>query len=149
MEYEQFFENPFFNVTWDSDGRGFHVRLDDGIKDNLHHRLLKRYVTQIVRSGVNQFNVDHIKFEGKDRSLSLQRGKHRLDFAYIKDGRLYECEFKTENETNEDRTYTQAKGTSKYCEILRLIVPKGHEDLVNNNLILRNIHNAIVETYEP
>ena len=138
----------FFEIEMDEDGRGLHIRLDESIKSNPHHRELKKYVKKLLKQGVTKFNVDHIGLEGRDKSITLTRGKTRIDLAYWQDGIFYECELKTGYEVGLDRTWTQLKNHSKHCNRVTLLVPRIEVSRAEEMCRSFNLNNVYVQSYE-
>ncbi|GAI88195.1 unnamed protein product, partial [marine sediment metagenome] len=83
------------------------------------------YLEQLKKQGVVQYNTDHLNIPDRDLSLSLKRGKSRLDLVYYFKGKFYECELKTNREVGLDITAIQLKELAKYCEHLIVLVPRG------------------------
>ena len=116
---------PFGTVIISDGGRKVAFELYSDIRQSRHNQALFIYIEQLLKSGVTQFNVDHLTLAGADRRLSLQRGSARLDLVYIKNGKTHECELKTSREVGLDLTARQLKELAKYCENLILLVPRG------------------------
>jgi hypothetical protein len=141
-------ESDFFIIEMDADGRGYHVRLQQYIKRAPHNQALIKYAKKLYSSGVERINADQVTLDFLDRSLSLVRGKRRIDLVYVKNNRLVECEFKTKYECGLDRTYNQLKEQLPHCENLTLLVPRNMIEDVISILKIKKLNRITVDTYE-
>lgn len=142
------FDFEFGEIEFDPDYRGFHFRLDDGIKTNPHHKELRKYMNKLIKEGVTRYNVDHVSIGGRDKSISLNRGNRRIDLAYWQDGTFYECELKTAYEIGLNRIWDQIREQSKNCERLTLLVPSSEVANAESLVRMQKLLNVYVQSYE-
>lgn len=137
---------PFGTVTISEGGRRVTFDLYSDVRQSRHNVALFGYIQQLKKMGVTQFNTDHIQVVGRDRRLSLNRGKAKLDLVYYWRGKIYECELKTNREIGLDITARQLTEFAKHCENLILLVPRGslEEAATIVNLINLDHHLTIV-----
>lgn len=140
--------SDYLIINMHEDGRGFSVRMQEGVSRSPHFIALQAYVQKIHESGVERINADHMTFDFLDRSLDLRRGKRKLDVVYLKDGKLYECELKTGREVGINRTWDQVKDQAKFCDTLTLLVPTDKIEWCKDMISSFQINNVVVDSYE-
>jgi len=138
---------PFGTVIISDGGRRVAFELYSDIRQSRHNQALFTYIQQLGKRGVTQFNTDHITIAGRDKRLSLTRGKAKLDLVYVHEGRTYECELKTSREIGLDITAQQLREFAKHCERLIVLVPRGCIEEMSTILHLINLNQHI--TIEP
>lgn len=148
MGFEKTIQTPFFTIDIDEDGRGWHFRLDDSIKEKPHKKALLNYIVAMHERGAVHINADHCTFPYLDRNVKLNRGGRKLDCVYTYQHRVYECEIKTEREVGLNRTWEQVREQAKYCRQLTLLVPKKKVEYCNGLIKQLGILNVVVDTYE-
>jgi hypothetical protein len=116
---------PFGTITLSNGGRSVQYELYSDIRQSTHNVALFKYVQTLMKQGVTRFNTDHIRIVGRDRSLSLTRGKAKLDLVYFKKDRFVECELKTSREIGLDVTHRQLVELCHHVDRLTLLVPRG------------------------
>ena len=116
---------PYGTVTISDGGRKVTFELYSDIRQSRHNSALFAYLEQLKKQGVTHFNTDHLNIAGRDKSLSLTRGKAKLDLVYVQQGKTYECELKTNREVGLDLTAIQITELAKHCERLIVLVPRG------------------------
>ncbi|MBA7572285.1 hypothetical protein ES708_14064 [subsurface metagenome] len=116
---------PYGTVTISQGGRKVTFDLYSDIKQSRHNTALFTYVQQLKSQGISRFNTDHLNIPGRDKTMSLVRGKARLDLIYEQGGKTYECELKTSREIGLDVTARQLTELVKWCDRLTLLVPRG------------------------
>ncbi|MBA7486474.1 hypothetical protein ES707_22033 [subsurface metagenome] len=92
---------PYGTVTISDGGRKVAFELYSDIRQSRHNTALFAYLQHLIKSGVTQYNTDHLNISGRDKSLTLKRGKAKLDLVYSLRGKTYECELKTSREIGE------------------------------------------------
>jgi hypothetical protein len=140
---------PFGTVTISEGGRKVTFDLYSDVRQSRHNVALFGYIQQLRKKGVTQFNSDHIQIVGKDRRLSLVRGKAKLDLVYYFRGKQYECELKTSREIGLDVSARQLTELAKHCENLILLVPRGclEEAATITNMINLD-HKLTIQPYD-
>jgi len=138
---------PYGTVIISDGGRKVAFELYSDIKQSRHNQALFTYIQQLIKRGVTQFNTDHITIAGRDKRLSLTRGRAKLDLVYIHQGITHECELKTSREIGLDITAQQLKEFAKHCERLIVLVPRGCIDEMSTILHMINLNQHI--TIEP
>jgi len=140
---------PYGTVTISQGGRRITFDLYSDIRQSRHNTALFAYVQQLLKKGVTQFNTDHLNLAGRDRSLSLTRGKAKLDLVYAHRGRTYDCELKTSREIGLDITAQQLTEFVKWCNSLILLVPRGCLEEAHTILTMINLdHRVTIEAYD-
>lgn len=140
---------PYGIVTIADGGRTVTFELYSDIRQSRHNTALFTYVQHLLKNGLTRFNTDHLKIPGRDKSLSLTRGKARLDLVYIQGGQTYECELKTSREIGLDLTAIQLKEFAKYCEHLIVLVPRGCIEEMSTILHMINLdHRIAIQPYD-
>jgi len=140
---------PYGTVTIADSGRKVTFELYSDIKQSRHNQALFIYLQHLIQLGVTQYNVDHIAVAGADRRLSLTRGKAKLDLVYVREGKTYECELKTNREVGLDITAQQLTELSKHCEHLIVLTPRGSIEEMNTILHLINLsHRIAIQPYD-
>ncbi|MBA7690157.1 hypothetical protein ES703_98681 [subsurface metagenome] len=140
---------PYGTVTISDGGRKVTFELYSDIRQSRHNQALFAYLQQLIKQGITRYNTDHLNLAGRDKSLSLARGKSRLDLVYIQRGKTYECELKTSREIGLDVTARQLEEMVKYCERLIVLVPRGCLEEMATILTMINLdHQVAVQPYD-
>jgi hypothetical protein len=140
---------PYGTVTISDGGRTVTFELYSDIRQSRHNTALFTYLQHLKKQGVTQYNTDHLNLTGRDRSLSLTRGKAKLDLVYVQNGKTFECELKTHREIGLDITAIQLKEFTKYCERLILLVPRGSIEETSTILHMINLdHRIAIQPYD-
>ncbi len=148
MAHEYKLSNQYFTVYIENRGRRIIIELKSGVKASEHHTQLHRFVEKLHDSGVEHINADHISLPYLDDSISLWRGKRKLDCVYYKDGRIHECELKTPYEVGLTRTYEQLAEQLKHCENLILVTSRTAVENAKENLKLFKLEGIKIQTYD-
>ncbi|MBA7537374.1 hypothetical protein ES705_29641 [subsurface metagenome] len=140
---------PYGTVTISDGGRKITFELYSDIRQSRHNTALFAYLQQLIKQGVTQYNTDHLNLSGRDKSLSLTRGKAKLDLVYVLKGKTFECELKTNREVGLDLTAQQLTEFAKYCEHLIVLVPRGSMEEMATILHMINLdHRIAVQPYD-
>jgi len=140
---------PYGTVTISQGGRRVTFDLYSDIRQSRHNTALFVYVQQLKSQGVTQFNTDHLNIPGRDRKLSLVRGKAKLDLVYVHRSKTYECELKTSREIGLDVTARQLTEFVKWCDRLTLLVPRGCLEEAATILNMINLdHLVTIQPYD-
>lgn len=140
---------PYGTVTISEGGRRVTFELYSDIRQSRHNTALFAYLQQLKKQGVTQYNTDHLNLAGRDRSLSLTKGKAKLDLVYVHKGKTYECELKTSREIGLDLTARQLSEFVKYCERLIVLVPRGCLEEMATILHMINLDHLIsIQPYD-
>jgi len=140
---------PYGTVTISDGGRKVTFELYSDIRQSRHNTALFAYLQQLKKQGVTSFNTDHLNLAGRDKTLSLTRGKAKLDLVYVQQGKTYECELKTNREVGLDLTAQQLTELAKYCEHLIVLVPRGSMEDMTTILHMINLdHRIAVQPYD-
>ncbi len=140
---------PYGTVTISDGGRKVTFELYSDIRQSRHNTALFAYLQQLKKQGVTEYNTDHLNLAGRDRTLSLTRGKAKLDLVYRHRGKIYECELKTHREVGLDITAIQLTEFAKYCEHLIVLVPRGSmEDMATILHMINLDHRIAVQPYD-
>lgn len=140
---------PYGTVTISDGGRTVTFELYSDIRQSRHNQALFTYLQQLKKQGVTRYNLDHLNLAGRDRSLSLTRGKAKLDLVYIQSGKIKECELKTSREIGLDLTARQLDELVKYCEHLIVLVPRGCLEEMSTILHMINLdHQIAIQPYD-
>jgi hypothetical protein len=140
---------PYGVVTISNGGRRVTFDLWEDVRQSIHHKALFSYYQQLTKKGISNINCDHIELPGLNRSLSLKRGKARLDCVYTHKGKTVEVELKTHREIGLDVTRIQLAELVKHCQNLIVVVPR--QDMENAHVILQMIgleKRVTIDTYE-
>jgi len=140
--------SDYFTISVYDDGKHVEIDLADGVKIQRHHKQLRAYVEKLWQSGIKKMNADQISLPYLDKGIGLVRGNRRLDLIYYKDGRIYECEFKTRRECGLDITYSQIQEQLKYCENFILLVPSSEIPWVEDQIRNRKIKGVTVDRHD-
>jgi len=140
---------PFGTVIISDGGRKVAFELYSDIRQSRHNQALFTYIQQLQKRGVTQFNTDHISIAGRDKRLTLTRGKAKLDLVYVHNGKTYECELKTSREIGLDITAQQLRELARHCEHLIILVPRGcTEDMAAILQIINLDQRIAIEPYD-
>lgn len=140
---------PYGTVTISEEGRRVTFDLYSDIRQSQHEIALFAYLQKLKKMGVTQYNTDHIRVIGRDRTLSLTRGKTKLDLVYMWRGKIHECELKTSREIGLDRTAQQLMEMAKHSENLILLVPRGCLEEAATILAMINLdHHVTIAPYD-
>lgn len=134
---------PFGMVTISRGGRRVTYDLHPGIKQSRHNVALYGYIERLLKDGVTRLNTSHIRVRGRDKTLSLTRGKAKLDLVYYRQGRVYECELKTSREIGLDVTAVQLTELCRHVDELTLLVPRGRLEEAHTIVQLINLKHQI------
>lgn len=134
---------PYGTVTITRGGRRITYDLFPDVRQSRHSVALFSYVEQLIKSGVTRFNADHISMLGRDRTLSLTRGKAKLDLVYYQKKKFYECELKTSREIGLDVTAIQLTELCRHVDDLTLLVPGGRLEEADTICKLINIRHQV------
>lgn len=140
---------PYGIVTISDGGRRVTFQLYDDIHQSRHNTALFAYLEQLKKRGITRYNISHIMIDGRDRTLGLKRGNARLDLVYMDQGKLFECELKTNREVGLDLTAIQLTELAKHCERLVVLVPRGSMEEMSTILHLINLSHCIaIQPYD-
>jgi len=140
---------PYGTVTISDGGRKITFELYSDIRQSRHNTALFGYLQQLIKQGVTQYNTDHLNLSGRDKTLSLTRGKAKLDLVYTHKGKTFECELKTNREVGLDLTARQLKEFAQYCERLIVLVPRGSMEEMSTILNMINLdHRIAIQPYD-
>lgn len=140
---------PYGTVTISEGGRKVTFELYSDVRQSRHNTALFAYLQQLKKQGVTNYNTDHLNITGRDRSLSLTRGKSKLDLVYRQKSRIYECELKTSREIGLDLTAQQLTELAKHCENLIVLVPRGCIEEMATILNMINLdHFIAIQPYD-
>ena len=140
---------PFGTVVISRGGRQITFNLYSDVRQSRHNVALFGYVQLLIKGGVTRFNADHLKIVGRDRTLSLTRGKAKLDLVFLKKGKVYECELKTSREIGLDVTAIQLTELCRHVDDLLLLVPRGRLEEADTVCKLINLsHKITIEAYD-
>lgn len=140
---------PFGTVIISDGGRKVAFELYSDIRQSRHNQALFTYIQQLLKRGVTQFNTDHISIAGRDKRLTLTRGKAKLDLVYVHNGKTYECELKTSREIGLDITANQLREFARHCEHLIVLVPRGCTEDMASILQIINLDSRIsIQPYD-
>lgn len=140
---------PYGTVSIADNGRRITFTLFEDVRQSIHHKALFSYYQQLQRRGIHQINVDHLDLPHLDRTIRLQRGKHKLDMAYKHHGKVVEIELKTHREIGIDATRRQLEDFVKHCQNLIVVVPRRDMEEMKTVLAMINLDTKIqVDTYE-
>jgi len=114
---------PYGLVEIKNSGRTITYTLFGDIHTSTHHKALMYYYQKLLRRGITQINIAHLRLPGLDKTLDLKRGNAILDLAYTHRGRLYEVELKTSKELGEEDSAQQIEELARHCTNLVLAVP--------------------------
>lgn len=140
---------PYGTVTISDGGRKVTFELYSDIHQSRHNTALFAYLQQLIKQGVTSYNTDHLNLSGRDKTLSLTRGKAKLDLVYLYKGKTYECELKTNREIGLDLTAQQLTEFAKHCEHLIVLVPRGSMEEIATILTMINLtHRIAIQPYD-
>lgn len=148
MSKYEVINTEYVTVTVTEDGREINIKLADGLKISRHQNQLRSYVEKLYKNGIKKINADQISLPYLQKSLNLTRGNRRLDLVYYKDGRIYECEFKTRRECGLDITYHQIEDMKKHCQNFILLIPQSELIFVTDTIKNRKITGVTVDTWD-
>lgn len=146
---EMVISGKIFTCRITDDGREVVIRVHDDIRPSEHNRILQRLVEQKLDQGITRINCDHVRDERLDRSLSIWRGKRKVDITYEYNGQIRDVEVKTTWEIGQERTWRQLREMVRFSQHLTLAVPIS--EIINTQNILRGLGleaQIIVEGYE-
>lgn len=139
---------PYGEVIISEQGRSITYRLFSDLRHSEHNFYLFNYAQQIISSGVDRFNIDHLSLPNADKSIPLTRGKARLDMVYYRGMKIFEVELKTHTQLGVDHTRRQLIETTRYCKNLILVVPAYLRDEAEQLLQLLDLPAKIaIDTY--
>lgn len=140
---------PYGTVTISRDGRSVKFELYGDVRESIHHKALFSYYQSLRKRGINQINVDHLDLPDLDKSLSLIRGRAKLDMVYLHRGRIHEIELETHRQIGLDQTRIQLQELVKHCENLIVVVPRRDMENAYTILDMLNLKQRItVDSYE-
>jgi hypothetical protein len=140
---------PYGTVTISRDGRSIRFDLYQDVRESIHHKALFSYYQNLRKRGIVQINVDHLDIPDLDKSLSIIRGKARLDMVYYYRGKIYEVELETHRQIGLDQTRIQLQELVKHCENLVVVVPRRDMENAYTILTMLNLKDRIaVDSYE-
>lgn len=98
------------------------IKQQGGLDD--HTKMVKEIMGALLREKINSFNVDHIRWAGKQRSLQLDYGKTRADFNIYYKGEEIILEVKSEDTVLLDSTRRQLSTLLRHKKNIGLVVPE-------------------------
>ena len=148
MSKYEVINTEYVTVTVTEDGKHIEIDLADGLKISRHQNQLRAYVEKLFNSGITRMNADQLSLPYLDKSIKLVRGNNRLDLVYYRDGRIFECEFKTRRECGLDKTYHQIEDMKKHCQNFILLIPQSELLFVTDTIRNRKIKGVTVDTWD-
>jgi hypothetical protein len=148
MSKYEVINTEYVTVTVTEDGKHIEIDLADGLKISRHQNQLRAYVEKLFNSGITRMNADQLSLPYLDKSIKLVRGNNRLDLVYYRDGRIFECEFKTRRECGLDKTYHQIHDQVKHCQNFILLVPQSELIFVEDEIRNRKLRKVTVAAWD-
>jgi len=148
MSKYEVINTEYVTVTVTEDGKHIEIDLADGLKISRHQNQLRAYVEKLFNSGITRMNADQLSLPYLDKSIKLVRGNNRLDLVYYRDGRIFECEFKTRRECGLDKTYHQIHDQVKHCQNFILLVPQSELTYVQDEIRNRKLRGITVDAWD-
>jgi len=119
----------------------FEFKQQGGLSD--HEKMIKNILDSLLKHDVTCFNVDHIRWAGKQKSISLAIDNVRVDFAIYYKEEMIHLEIKSEREALLDATYNQVETVRRKQRIVGLVVPAACYDRVSTALKFRRLYNKV------
>jgi len=108
-----------------------------------HEKMIKTILDSLLAHDITTLNVDHIRWAGKQKSISLAIDKIRVDFAIFYKEQMIHLEIKSEREALLDSAYHQVEIARRKKRIVGLVIPASSYESVNNALKYRRLWNKV------
>lgn len=108
-----------------------------------HEKMIKTILESLINHDITNLNVDHIRWAGKQKSISLAVDKVRVDFAIFYKEQMVHLEIKSEREALLDTTYVQVGTVRRQKRIVGLVIPASSYDAVNKALKYQRLWNKV------
>ena len=98
------------------------IKQQAGLDD--HSTMVKNIADALIKAGIKSFNVDHIRWQGKQKTLQLDYGRVRADFNIYYKGEEIVLEVKPETTVLMDSTRQQLEVLVRLAKNVGLVVEK-------------------------
>lgn len=130
-------------------GKSVSFHLFANMKASNHDKNLLNVVMQLYRAGIKEINADHLNLPFLDRGLDLRRLNRTLDFVFIANGKLHECELATRRQIGLDSTWRKVRDLLSSCKNLEVWIPKAEQTNAHEILTITGLHGKLdLVTYE-
>jgi len=119
----------------------FELKQQGGQSD--HEKMIHGILEALIQYQILSLNVDHIRWAGKHKEISLAIDNVRVDFAIFFKNEMIHLEVKSEREALLDSTYTQVETVRRKQRIVGLVVPASCFDAVDKALRFRRLYNKV------
>lgn len=119
----------------------FEIKQQSGLSD--HEKMIKNILDSLIKHDITCFNVDHIRWAGKQKAIDLRVDNVRVDFAIHYKEEMIHLEIKSEREALLDATYNQVETVKRRKRIVGLVIPASSYDAVDKALKYRRLWNKV------
>jgi len=123
-EWGTVYNSSLVRIRASPDKTKFFIEIKEESPLDEHSAMVKKIAEALIDAGITSFNVDHIRWAGKQRYLKLDVANVRADFNILLNGKEILMEVKTEDTVLADSTRQQHDTLLRHKENVCLVVPK-------------------------
>ena len=142
-EWGTVYNNPHVRIKASPDKTKLFIEIkqQSGLDD--HSTMVKHIAHALIAAGITSFNMDHIRWTGKQRSLRLDFGRVRADFNIFYRGKEFILEVKPEATVLLDSTRQQLESLRRLVNHVGLVVEEKMVKKAEVMLKVNNLHNYV------
>lgn len=142
-EWGTVYNNPHVRVRASPDKTKLFIEIKQQAGLDDHSTMVKHIAQALLAAGISSFNVDHIRWAGKQRSLRLDFGGVRADFNIFYRGKELILEVKPETTVLLDSTRQQLDSLRRVAAHVGLVVDAHMARKADMMLKINNLHNDV------
>ena len=121
-EWGTVYNNPHVRIKASPDKTKLFIEIKQQAGLDDHSTMVKNIADALIKAGIKSFNVDHIRWQGKQKTLQLDYGKVRADFNIYYKGEEIVLEVKPETTVLMDSTREQLEVLVRLAKNVGLFV---------------------------
>ena len=123
-EWGTVYNNPHVRIKASPDKTKLFIEIKQQAGLDDHSTMVKNIADALIKAGIKSFNVDHIRWQGKQKTLQLDFGRVRADFNIYYKGKEIVLEVKPETTVLMDSTREQLKCWCAWQRMWGLLLKK-------------------------
>ena len=121
-EWGTVYNNPHVKIKASPDKTKLFIEIKQQAGLDDHSTMVKNIADALIKAGIKSFNVDHIRWQGKQKTLQLDYGRVRADFNIYYKGEEIVLEVKPETTVLMDSTREQLEVLVRLAKNAGLVV---------------------------
>lgn len=139
-EWGTVYNNPHVRIKASPDKTKLFIEIKQQAGLDDHSTMVKNIANALIKAGIKSFNVDHIRWQGKQKTLQLDFGRVRADFNIYYKGEEIVLEVKPESTVLADTTREQLEILTRQTKRLGLVVEEKMMEKADLMLKINALH---------